>query len=86
MRAHCYRSGVIGFGRTVPEGAIQIAHGRARMLRKLVSALARHAYDGKTLLVPGIPEERDDDKAADALGVFIDRVKTGLALRRGRHG
>jgi hypothetical protein len=70
---------VIGFGRSVPEGAIQIARAPARKLRPAVQVMARHAYDGKTLLVPGIPEEPNDDKAAHALEQFIKRVAQALS-------
>jgi hypothetical protein len=78
MRAYCYRSGLIVFGRRVPEGAIQIARGEAKALENAVSGLARHSRVGETLIVPGIPEATTDDAAADALELFIARVAKAL--------
>lgn len=71
MIAYCYASGQIEFGRTVPEGAIEIMRGPARKVRKLIEARARHAYDGKTLLVPGVPEAPNEDAALAALIAFV---------------
>jgi hypothetical protein len=76
MIAYCYRSGQIMFGRTVPEGAIEVTRGPAKKLRKLICAVARHAYDGKTLLVPGIPEAPNERQAEAALRRFKDWIKT----------
>lgn len=69
--AYCWASGVIEFGLSVPAGAIVFAQGHdERKLRNLVCARARHAYDGVTLLVPGIPEAENDDAALAALRGF----------------
>lgn len=35
--------------------------------REVVSTLARHAYDGVWLLVPGVPEAKTPDEGIDAL-------------------
>lgn len=71
MYAHCFRSGEIEISRKAKiEGAIQIAEAPADVLRRKVSARSRHAYDGKTLLVPGIPEAETDDEAYDAMMRF----------------
>lgn len=60
ITAYCWTNGVIGFTTLrrplVPKGALPIISGPPRRTRDLVTATARHAYDGKTLLVPGIPE------------------------------
>ncbi len=77
MKAFCYRKGQIGFGRSVPDGALLLGSGPARTLREKVSGLARHAYDNITLLVPGVPEAPDDTAALKAVGVFCD----GLSIR-----
>ncbi len=77
-RAYCYASGQIGFARSVPAGAIQIAMGSPTRLRKAVSAVARLAYDGKTLLVPGVPEAPNQRVAGDALARFIPEVEKRL--------
>jgi hypothetical protein len=71
MIAYCYRSGQIRFGRKVPEGAIQVAKGPAKPLRNLIRCVSRQAYDGTTLLVPGIPEAETESQAEDALRRFL---------------
>ena len=86
MRAYCYRSGLIAFGASVPQGAIQIARGKARHLREAVSELARHSRTGNQLIVPGIPEAGCDATAAGALENFIDRVATAIARKSAPHG
>lgn len=65
--AICDRRGVIEFADAVEEGMLPVARGYPRQLRELIDATSRHAYDGETLLVPGIPEAEDDDAALDAL-------------------
>ena len=67
MKAYAWQSGRIDFGRTVPEGALLIAEAPAKQLREVISATARHAYDGKTLIVPGVPEANSDNAKVDAL-------------------
>jgi len=79
MLAYCWRSGRIDFGRSVPEGAIKIAKGPSKKLKQLISAVARHAYDNKTLLVPGVPEADTDDHAADALERFIEWISPSVS-------
>ena len=74
MKAWCYRSGEIVFGHSLPKGCILIAQGPAKPLREMICAVARHAYDGKTLLVPGIPEADTEKEAADALERFLDWI------------
>lgn len=81
MKARCYRGGQIGLGVREPKGAITFASGSARKLRAIVSAVARHAYDGKTLLVPGIPEAENDDAALAALERFQGEIRKRLELR-----
>lgn len=74
------RAGVIGFGHRMPANTLHIAddpdQGR---LYDVVEVLARHAYDGETLLVPGIPEATCDADALDALLAFRRRVISALA-------
>lgn len=67
MKAYCFANGEIGFGRTVPDGAVIIASGPAKKLRERLSVLARHAYDGETLLVPGVPEAPSQEEGMTAL-------------------
>lgn len=70
------RSGVIEFGQgRVPRGMLPLyRHRNAARVRDLISATARHAYDGRTLLVPGVPEAASDDDALDALIAYRDWI------------
>jgi hypothetical protein len=69
--AMCWRSGEIQVHPRMKKGAIAIAKGLPRKLREEMCGAARHAYDGQTLLVPGIPEADNDEQAFDALVKFI---------------
>lgn len=75
MIAYCWRSGEIEFGQRCPRGAITILQGKADLVRGTVEPAARRAYDGKTLLVPGIPEADDDAAAEQALTRFNEWVR-----------
>lgn len=68
--AYCWRTGEIGLSKRMPRGALQLGSGAMRTLQPAVSALARHAYDNKTLLVPGIPEADSDLDALEAARRF----------------
>lgn len=83
MHAYCYRSGEIGFGFTIPDGTLPLGMGRAKNLREIVEVNSRIAYDGKTLLVPGIPEADTDDAALAAWRYFRDLVGMRLDGRSG---
>lgn len=67
LSAFCWASGVIQFAKRKPKGALLLMRGPARKVRQTITATARHGYDGKTLLVPGVPEasmlRRDPVKA-----------------------
>lgn len=79
MLAYCYRSGQIQFGRSLPEGAIKVAEGPSKKLRAMIGVTSRHAYDGKTLLVPGIPEAETEKEAEAALRRFLDWIAPRIA-------
>jgi len=79
----CYRSGQVLVSRRVPKGALQIVTGHGRRLNRVLSACARHAYDGKTLLVPGVPEAENDLQAMEAVKQFKQMLLERLA--RGPH-
>lgn len=64
-----------------PRGVLQIVCGPARVIDEAVCVCARLAYDGKTLLVPGIPEADSDDAALDALIEFQNQVRRRLEGR-----
>lgn len=70
IRACCYPSGLIVFGRSVPKGSTVIARGPEQPLRDFISARARQVRIGRrstalNLLVPGMPEA-DNQIALDA--------------------
>lgn len=73
--AYCYRSGHIEFGNALPAGALPLAHGKDKLVRQHISVTARLAYDNKTLLVPGIPEAKDDSEARAALVAHLRWLK-----------
>lgn len=68
--AFCYASGHIDFGTQIPKGCLPIANGPRAKLIEFMDGVARHDYDGKTLLVPGIPEAPNDTAKLDALQRF----------------
>ncbi len=78
ITAYCWASGEIEFakGANVPNAALPICAGPAKDVRALIAVSARHAYDNKTLLVPGIPEAPNQRKAGDALRTFCDWLKS----------
>lgn len=84
--AYCYRSGEILIGDHLPYGSLELGRGRGRKFRQIVEVLARHASDGKTLLVPGIPEADSDAHALQAAEAFIEQLQKRLASRRARKG
>ena len=75
--AYCYASGEIEVGPTKPVGAIVFARGSTPALRRLVEATARHAYDGKTLLVPGVPEADTQQQGIAALIGWVRWLRQG---------
>lgn len=85
MIAYAWRSGLIGVGRVVPDGALQIARGPEAKLFDALSALARLSYDKPpNLLVPGVPEAADDDSRIGAMVKFSNRLRARMegAARR----
>lgn len=84
LHAYCYRGGQIEFGANVPDGALPLGKSRnAKKLREVVEVNARRAYDGITLLVPGIPEADGDEAAHDARRYFCEIVELRLANKSG---
>ncbi len=77
MQAFVFTDGVIGFATRMPKGkcALLIAEAPAPVLRQAVSVVARHGYDGETLLVPGVPEAETSMQALEAVLRFKDRVQ-----------
>jgi hypothetical protein len=73
--AYCYASGHIEFGARCPDGALPIVRGDDRRVREFVAGVARHGYDGETLLVPGVPEAENERAALEKLVAWIERIK-----------
>ncbi len=65
-----------------PAGVIVAARFMSRRAalvgNRAVQAIARHAHDGETLLVPGIPEAVEDTDALDALRQWSHRLDDRL--------
>lgn len=78
FHAYVFRNGEIGFGCFVPEKAMRITSSSTKKLRPICEAIARHAYDGFTLLVPGVPEADDDEDAIAAVIRFRHEVDKRL--------
>jgi hypothetical protein len=80
MKAFVFTDGVIGFGSKLPGDnmALLIAEAPEEVLRTVVSVCARHAYNGKTLLVPGVPEAEYSAAAVDAVLRFKDMVQSRI--------
>ena len=90
IRAYCYATGLIGFGRRVPNGALVIARGPEKELREFIEVHARHGYrtrpvNGRptkikgsdTLLVPGLPEAPNQTVAMDRLLAWLKWIAAG---------
>lgn len=76
--AYAFRSGHIGFGDIIPEGAMSLGKGDLKELLDLISGVARLAYDNETYLVPGIPEAETDAEALAAFTKFWTLVQERL--------
>lgn len=85
MKAFVWRTGLVEFGRSVPSGAIEVPRGPARVLRARMSVLCRHAYDGKSLLVPGIPEAENDEATMNASKPFKEWIAPNFSNKEARH-
>lgn len=84
-RAFCDAAGVIEISNTVPAGVIVFASGPEKVLRERCEVAARHAYDGKTLLVPGVPEAPNQRVGIAALEAWVKWItpsfeKAGLKV------
>ena len=79
--ALCDATGVITFAPRIPHDlrALPIARGPRKKLIAAITGVARHAYDGETLLVPGVPEASDQTAALDALLRFKEWIGPSFA-------
>lgn len=76
MWAMCWNTGVIEFHKSYPKGRgmLIVAKGREKPLREFIATVTRHSYDGKTFIVPGIPENQGAAKG-EALLLFRQWIK-----------
>ncbi len=73
LHAHCFRTGEIKISRKRDEpGMLLVGIGPGKELKEKVSARARLADDGQTMLVPGLPEAENEKDALDAVNDFVD--------------
>jgi len=90
IRAYCYASGLIEFGRRIPKGAIVIARGPDKQLQDFIDGKARHGYRTRNvngrptkvpgtehLLVPGVPEAPNQLVAEKALRQWTSWIAIG---------
>ncbi|CAG9261942.1 MULTISPECIES: host nuclease inhibitor protein [Burkholderia] len=82
MKAFAWQSGLIEFASEVPTGALFIASGPAKDLRRVIGVWARHGYQCDELLVPGVPEAESEAAKLDALTTFSARVHDRMAALR----
>lgn len=67
-------------------GRLPVGHATnkdAKRFKKIISVNARHAYDGVTLLVPRMPEARNQNEALDALLYFRRLIEMRMAGESG---
>ena len=84
MIAYSFANGVIEFGAKVPDGALPLGRARsAAKLKEIVEVNARHAYDGKTLLVPGVPEAKGQGDAYLNFTYFREIITWRLMGKQG---
>lgn len=78
--AYCDASGVVGFAAArgkkpaAPAGTIVFASGDKATIEALRATL-RLAHDGKTFLVPGVPEATDQKAGIAALNKYCDWLR-----------
>lgn len=81
--AYCFASGQIGFGPRCPAGALPVVRGPEKAVLEFIEGVARHAYDGKTLLIPGIPEAQDQSEGLAKLNAARLSIDAAIAAARG---
>lgn len=65
--AQCHANGVIFFDKKLRKDAISIMKGKTKKVKQIMKNRARHTYDGKALLVPGLPEAASPNDRIKAL-------------------
>lgn len=80
--ANVWATGRLTIGRETPEGAIWIAKGPEKALRKHFKVVCRHGYKRSVLLVPGVPEAANQDEGIKALQAFVRWASGTIDARR----
>ncbi|MGE4085961.1 MAG: hypothetical protein AB7H93_23495 [Vicinamibacterales bacterium] len=81
LRAYADRAGVIRFAFNPIPGHLPLPP----LPRRTITATARLAYDGRTLLVPGVPEAVDDDDALAAFEAHCAWLEGRLTAAQAKH-
>jgi hypothetical protein len=66
----------------LPQGALPLAAGPRYQLRRLVNARSRLAYDGRTLLCPGVPEGATGEAKLNAVHAFGKELQEAMREAR----
>nr|WP_156964243.1 host nuclease inhibitor protein [Trabulsiella guamensis] len=74
ITAYAWASGLIEFGKVVPDGAVPVITGDESRVRELIGVWARHSRVSDQLLVPGVPEAPDQHEGMDALIKFTNHI------------
>lgn len=77
--AYGWASGLIQFGKIVPEGALPIISGEEDDVKNILIAISRHSRTSDDLLVPGVPEAANQHLAMDAFIKFTEWAKRDYA-------
>jgi ribosomal protein S27E len=68
--AYCWQSGEVEIASGIPDGALGIAKGNARLLGKAISIYAVHGYRPNLYLVPGLPVATSPDERLESVNRF----------------
>lgn len=73
MVAYCWASGLIEFGESIPDGAIELAHGPKSEIETFFDTVSRHGYGASAgkLIVPGLPEAETMSRRLGAVLEFL---------------
>jgi len=84
MVAYCWGDGLIEFGESIPDGAIELARGPKSEIKTFFEITARHGKgvsDG-TLIVPGVPEAKTMSRRLGAVLEFIEWLGNAKNTRK----
>jgi hypothetical protein len=82
LKAFAYANGRIGFGQRCGNGSVELArsaNGSKRVVKAFkneIECSARHGYAKGVLLVPGVPEAKDQEEGMDAVLAFKKWLRT----------